>query len=341
MSFRGVVRVANPPNPWHATSVEWLGEPPAAQPEVFEDRTLNALSRNDSPDLPFRWSVNPYRGCWHGCAYCYARPSHQYLDLGAGTDFERKLVVKPRVAEGLRRAFDKPRWRGDLVVFSGNTDCYQPLEASWRLTRACLEVCAAYRNPVMVVTKSALVERDVDVLAELARARAAAVMVSIPFLDETTCRAVEPGAPAPARRLRTVARLAKAGIPVGVFVAPVIPGLSDGDAPRVLAEARAAGARYASWTLLRLPGPVEQVFVDRMRRMLPARLGRVLSQTRACRDGKLDDCRFGARMGGRGPRWEAIAALLERQRARLGMGPPPGQPDPTPFRRPGELPLWE
>src|SRR5262249_37874041 len=169
------VPVSNPPNPFLTTAVEWLDEPPTEAVHVYEDHTRSILAKNDSPDLSFTWSVNPYRGCQHACAYCYARPSHEYLGFGAGTAFETHIVVKPRAAELLRDAFDKPSWRGDMVMFSGVTDCYQPLEASYKLTRACLEVCLEYKNPVGVITKAALVERDVDVLAELARVAGARV----------------------------------------------------------------------------------------------------------------------------------------------------------------------
>src|SRR5918911_588576 len=208
--------IANPPNPWSTTEVEWLGEPPPARLEVYEDATREILSHNDSPDVGFTWSVNPYRGCGHACAYCYARPTHEYLGFGAGTDFETRIAAKLRAPELLRAAFERPSWRGETVVFSGVTDPYQPLEASLRLTRRCLEVCAAYQNPVAIITKAPLVERDVDLLASLARERAAEVMISLPFLDKARARALEPGAAAPERRLVAIQRLAEAGVPVGV-----------------------------------------------------------------------------------------------------------------------------
>ena len=209
--------------------------------EVFEDHTRTILSRNDSPDVGFDWSVNPYRGCFHACAYCYARPSHEYLSFGAGTDFERKIVVKKHAPELLREAFDAPKWRGELVIFSGVTDCYQPLEASYRLTRGCLEVCAEYRNPAGIITKAPLIERDIDVLQELARVAHLSVMVSVPFWDEAKARAIEPFVTTPVRRMRTIERLARAGVRVGVMVAPIIPGLNDEDHRR--GAARRAGRR--------------------------------------------------------------------------------------------------
>lgn len=328
--------VSNPPNPWHASSVDWLGEPPLVEPEVRIDASKSILSENDSPDIPFRWSVNPYRGCAHGCSYCYARPGHHYLDLGAGTDWERKLVVKPDAPALLRTAFDAPRWRGELVVFSGVTDCYQPLEAAWRLTRQCLEVCREYRNPVSIITKGALIERDADLLAELGREGWCTVSVSIPFFDEDRARAIEPWVPTPARRFRVVEALARAGVPVGVNVAPVIPGLSDSDLPLVLAAARDAGARFASTILLRLPGPVREVFVERLHAALPERAAKVVHQIEQCRGGGMSDSRFGARMRGTGERWRVIEALFETTRRRLGYEEWPKVPDPSPFRRPGQ-----
>src|SRR5437763_745473 len=246
------VALSNPPNPWATTEVEYLEGTPEVRLEVYEDQTRQILAKNDSPDVGFTWSVNPYRGCFHACAYCYARPSHEYLSFGAGTDFDRKIVVKRQAAALLRKAFAKKSWRGETVVFSGVTDCYQPLEASYRLTRACLEVCVEHANPAGIITKSALVERDVDVLVALARVASVRVTVSIPFWDAERARAIEPYVPTPARRLKVIETLAKAGIAVGVNVAPVIPGLNDQDIPKILTAARAAGATHAGTVLLRL-----------------------------------------------------------------------------------------
>ena len=201
--------VSNPPNPWSTTHVEWLEEPPAVQLEVFEEEAKSILATNDSPDVPFRFSVNPYRGCQHACAYCYARPSHQYLGYGAGTDFDSKIVAKTNAAELLRAALAKRGWRRDWIAFSGVTDCYQPLEASYGLTRACLEVCREFKNPVGIVTKSALVRRDVELLRELDRVASVVVYLSIPFADDATGRAIEPLASAPARRRHPVASMPK------------------------------------------------------------------------------------------------------------------------------------
>jgi DNA repair photolyase len=336
--------LANPPNPWAAREVEYLdGEAPAAGLEVYEDQTRGILAHNDSPDVGFAWSVNPYRGCFHACAYCYARPSHEYLSFGAGTDFERKIVVKARAPALLRDAFEAPKWRGELVAFSGVTDCYQPLEASYRLTRECLEVCVEYRNPVAIITKAPLVERDLDVLQELSRAARATVSVSIPFWDEAKARAIEPFVTTPARRVRTIERLARAGVRVGVMVAPIIPGLNDEDMGDVLRAARDAGATWAGSVLLRLPGPVKEVFEERLRASLPMRAERVLHRIRDTRGGKMYDARFGVRGQGEGPYAEAIRALFEQTTRALGLetGSVAGEEAPTTFRRPrGQLGLF-
>jgi DNA repair photolyase len=333
----------NPPNPWASTDVDYLeGEAPAARLEVYEDHTRGILSHNDSPDVGFAWSVNPYRGCFHACAYCYARPSHEYLSFGAGTDFERKIVVKRRAPELLREAFDAPKWKGEVVVFSGVTDCYQPLEASYRLTRGCLEVCAEYRNPAGIITKAPLVERDIDVLQEIGRVARLSVHISVPFWDEARARAIEPFVTTPLRRIRTIERLARAGVRVGVMVAPVIPGLNDEDIGEVLRAARDAGATYAGSTLLRLPGPVRDVFEDRLRASLPLRAERVLRRIGETRGGKMNDPRFGSRGRGEGPYADAIATLFAQTAQRLGLATTGDMDEaPTTFVRPrGQLGLF-
>jgi DNA repair photolyase len=334
--------LANPPNPWATTEVQYLdGEAPIAQLEVYEDETRGILAHNDSPDVGFEWSVNPYRGCFHACAYCYARPSHEYLSFGAGTDFDRKIVVKKRAAELLRDAFDDEKWRGELVAFSGVTDCYQPLEASYRLTRGCLEVCVEYCNPVAIITKSPLVERDVDVLQELDRVARLSVMVSVPLWDEAKARAIEPFVTTPQRRIRIIERLASAGLRVGVMVAPIIPGLGDEDIANVLRAARAAGATHAGSVLLRLPGPVKEVFVDRLRASLPLRADRVLRRIRETRAGKMYDSRYETRGSGEGVYAEAIGALFRQTADQLRFETAwDVEGKPTTFRRPrGQLTL--
>jgi DNA repair photolyase len=315
------VAISNPPNPWATTEVCYFeGEPPPeTRLEVYEDHTRQILSHNDSPDVGFTWSVNPYRGCFHACAYCYARPSHEYLSFGAGTDFDRKILVKLRAPELLRQALRKKSWKKETIVFSGVTDCYQPLEASYRLTRGCLEVCAEAGNPAAIITKAPLVERDVDVLQALGRAASVHVTVSVPFWDAERARAIEPYVATPQRRLRTVETLARAGISVGVNVAPIIPGLNDQDVPKILAAAREAGAVEAGYVLLRLPGSVKVVFEERLRRSLPLTAERVLHRIRETRAGELYDARFGVRGRGEGTYALAIRTLFLTTAARLGL----------------------
>ena len=321
-------RVANPPNPWTRVQVEWLGEPPEARVEVYEERARSILARNDSPDVPFTWSVNPYRGCQHACAYCYARPGHELLGFGAGTDFDTKIVVKTNAAELLSMELARSRLEGEWIAFSGVTDPYQPLEAAYGLTRACLEVCLARSVPVGIVTKGALVRRDVDLLARLHERAGAEVHVSIPFLDADRARAVEPWAPAPRLRLDAVRCLAEAGLPVGVAVAPVIPGLNDEEIPRVLEAAAAAGATRAFLILLRLTAPVRAVFEERLRAALPDRAERVLHALDDARSGQTRAERgdFGTRFVGAGPRWEAIRSLYAVTCRRLGLATGSGGP---------------
>ncbi|AKV03069.1 Radical SAM domain protein [Labilithrix luteola] len=316
--------VANPPNPFSSTTLEYdLADPEdlaRAPLQIFEDHAKSILSGNDSPDIGFRWSVNPYRGCFHGCSYCYARPSHEYLSFGAGTDFERKIVVKPKAPELLREAFEKKSWKGELVVFSGITDCYQPVEASMKLTRGCVEACIEYRNPAGFITKSPVIERDVELLAELARVARCRVTVSIPFWDPDTAKAMEPYVTTPARRMRIVETLAKAGVPVGVSVSPIVPGLNDEDIPSVLEAAKDAGATHAFFVLLRLPGSVKAVFEQRLRDKLPLRAEKVLRRLREAHGGKLYDSRWAVRGSGEGVYAETISALFARTAKRLGLG---------------------
>src|SRR6266404_1272246 len=485
--------LSNPPNPWLSTEVEYLEEIPPAELEVYQDHTREILSHNDSPDVGFSWSVNPYRGCFHACAYCmagetpilmgdgttrsladiragdvvygtvlrgryrryartpvlahwntlkqafrvtledgtmlvasadhrfltrrgwkyvtgrtcgagrrphltagnsllgtdiegralknparlrvmsveplgielpmydittgtgdfiangvvshncYARPTHEYLGFGAGTDFDRKITVKPEAPRLLREAFERRSWKGELVVFSGVTDCYQPLEASYRLTRGCLEVCAEYRNPVGIITKSPLIERDIDLLQDLRQNAHVSVSVSVPIWDREHAHAVEPFVATPQRRIKTIERLAAAGLNVGVNVAPVIPGLSDADIPRILEAAHAAGAKRAGFVFLRLPGSVKQVFEQRLRETLPLRADRVLNRVREARGGKLYDSRFGIRGRGDGQYADASRALFEATVKRLGMNEGfQAEVREDTFRRPGrgrQLPL--
>ena len=281
-------------------------------PTIFyRDASRSVLAENDSPDVGFRFSLNPYRGCEHGCIYCYARPTHEYLGFSAGLDFERRIMVKDDAPELLREAFASPRWEPQVVALSGNTDCYQPVERRLQLTRRCLEVFAEFRNPVAAITKSALVARDADLFAELARARRGARLRARSRRSTPTSRAAWSRAPrGPTRRLEAIATLAAAGVPVGVMIGPVIPGLNDAEIPRILEAAARAGARSASWVLLRLPKPVDELFDGWLDEHFPERRARVLGRIRETRAGRLSDARFGRRQRGQGAYAEQIASLF-------------------------------
>jgi DNA repair photolyase len=311
--------VSNPPNPWATTFVEWIGPPPDARLEVWEERARTVLVRNESPDVSFRWGVNPYRGCQHACAYCYARRSHQWLSFGAGTDFEKRIVVKTNAPALLSRELARPALWGERVTFSGNTDCYQPLEAAYGLTRGCLEACLAFGNPVTIITKGALVRRDVDLLQALSRRAGAEVLVSIPFADERVARALEPGVGSPDARFETLRVLSDAGIATGVAIAPLVPALNDRDIPRLLERAAAAGARRAFLTLLRLPGEVLPVFRERLAAGLPERAPAVLAALDEARRGRLGESRFGERMRGHGERFGLAVQLFHAFGRRHGI----------------------
>ena len=315
--------VANPPNPYRSQHAEWLEPPPVSKLEIFEETSGSILTRNDSPDIPFTWSVNPYRGCQHACAYCYARPYHEYLDLGAGTDFETKLFAKTNAPELLRKAFSKKSWNREWVTFSGITDCYQPIEASFGITRECLQVCIEFETPASVITKSYLVVRDIDVLKELDRVAGSRVFVSIPFADAETAKLIEPQAPPPERRFEAVRKISEAGLRVGVMVAPIIPGLNDRDIPKLLERAAANGASSVGYAPLRLSGSVKPVFLERLREAMPDRAQRVINRIRDIRGGKLNDSNFGSRMTGRGVYWESIESLFEISKARYGLNEKP------------------
>lgn len=309
----------NPKNRWHSTHIEWLDAPPVADLRIYEEEAKSILSSNNSPDLGFSWSVNPYRGCFHACSYCYARPTHQYLDLGAGTDFERKIFVKTNAPKLLTEAFEKPSWKGEQITFSGNTDCYQPIELERRLTRELLSVCAAFRNPVGIITKSAIIQRDIDVLQDLQRTASVHVYISIPFLDRTMARRIEPGAPSPNTRLAAMRALADAGIPVGLALAPIIPGLNDDQVLPILEAAADAGARFAFRSLVRLDDEVEEVFLTSLQDSFPDRFEKVQNAIREMRGGRLGDRRFGHRFTGEGARWQMIAQMFDQGCRRLGI----------------------
>lgn len=307
----------------------------APRTRYLRDSSRSVISTNDSPDIDFDVSLNPYRGCEHGCSYCYARPSHEYLGLSAGLDFERVILVKEDAPELLATELARPSWRPRHLALSGVTDPYQPVERALQLTRRCLRVLAAHRNPVSVITKNAMVMRDIDLLVELASFGAVRVAVSITTLDEDLRRALEPRTSTATRRLAAVRALAEAGVPVSVMVAPIIPGLNDHEIPAILDAAAAAGARSAACTLLRLPGAVAPVFVDWLRRHRPERAERVLNRLRDARGGALNDARFGHRMRGHGVYADQLRQLFARHRVRVGLDRAAPALDTGHFRVPG------
>jgi DNA repair photolyase len=338
--------VSNPPNPWHEAHVELLGPAPEVELQVFEIQAKSILSKNDSPDIPFTYSLNPYQGCYHGCAYCYARPSHQYLGFGAGTDFERKLMVKTNAPELLRATFARRSWSGEAIVMSGNTDCYQPLEASYGLTRRCIETCLEFRNPLAIITKGGVIHRDIELLGELARHATVQVFVTIPFVDENVRRALEPFAATLDRRFDALRKLSALGIVTGVSLSPIIPGLNDSDIPELLERAREAGAQQAFMSLLRLPGEVKDVFFERIAAALhPKRVEKIKHAIMEMRGGELYDPRFNKRMQGQGKRWQMIEQLFDMHCRKLGLNQHELAESPAPaptFRRPNrQLSMFE
>jgi DNA repair photolyase len=288
-------------------------EPDDVRPStrVHVDASRSVLARNQSPDVGFDVSLNPYRGCEHGCVYCYARPTHEYLGLSAGLDFERQIFVKRDAPALLREALAAPSWTPETIALSGVTDPYQPLEGRERVTRGCLEVLAEHRQPVSLITKNHLVTRDLDLLQELARFDAVAVTLSVTTLDDDLRASMEPRTSSPARRLAAIRALAQAGVPVGVNVAPVIPGLTDPEIPAILQAAAEAGASFAGTIVMRLPHAVEDVFTSWLETREPARARRILARIREVRGGRMNDPGFGSRMRGQGTYAEQIRALYD------------------------------
>lgn len=305
-------------------------EPRRALPTLFlPDASRSIITENHSPDIPFRYSLNPYRGCEHGCAYCYARPTHEYLGMSAGLDFETKVLVKERAVELLREALAKPAWVPVPLAMSGVTDPYQPVERQRGITRRLLELLRDCRHPVSLITKNALIERDLDILTAMAADRLVHAAISLTTLDPVLARDMEPRTSSPEARLRAIRALADAGIPVCVMVAPVIPGLNDHEIPRILEAAAAAGASTAGYVLLRLPGSVEPVFRGWLADVRPEAEGRVIAKIREARGGEMSDTTFGRRMRGSGPRADQIAALFNvfSHRYKLDGAPPPQRTD--------------
>jgi DNA repair photolyase len=331
----------NPPNRFERLHVEPdLDCPPEERPhprnEFFQDGTESLLTKNDSPDVGFMYGLNCYRGCEHGCSYCFARPYHEYLGWSSGLDFETKIMVKLRGPELLRRELSAKRWQPQPIAMSGVTDCYQPAERHFKLTRGCLSVCAELRHPIFIITKNALVTRDIDVLSELARYQCVAVHVSVTTLDTELGGKMEPRASRPHARLHAIEQLAKAGIPVGVMVAPVIPGLTDHEMPAILEAAAAAGAKRAGYVLLRLPYAVKEIFTQWLDDHQPGKKGRILDRMRALSGGKLYSSDWGKRMTGEGIFAEQLSTMFEVSARRAGLNTDQVTLSTEHFRRPGE-----
>jgi DNA repair photolyase len=351
LTIHGRGAAANPANRFEQIDV--LADPEAIDPDdpapavptvYLRDTTRKIIATNDSPDVGFEASINPYRGCEHGCIYCFARPTHEYLGFSAGLDFETKIMVKENAPQLLARELSNPRWQPKVLQLSGVTDCYQPIERKLLLTRRCLQVLAEFRNPVTILTKNHLVSRDVDVMKDLAPHDAIAVAVSITTLDPKLTRIMEPRASSPARRLDAITRLRQAGIPVGVMFAPVVPGINEHEAAAVMHAAADAGASFAGYTVLRLPYALAGLFEDWLTRHFPDRKEKVLNRIRSIRGGKLNQSQFGQRMRGEGIWSEQIKTMVNLARKKAGLDKPFPGVSIAAIRRPAtpspQLTLW-
>ncbi len=316
----------------------WLTDDPAdsgVRTTVRRDTSRTIIATNRSPDVPFDQSINPYRGCEHGCIYCFARPTHAYLDLSPGLDFETRLFYKPDAARLLLEALSRPGYRCRVIALGTNTDPYQPIERRFGVMRSILEVCARTRHPVAITTKSSRIEKDIDVLQDLARDNLVSVSVSVTTLDNTLARQLEPRASAPGRRLQAIERLAAGGIPVSVSVAPVIPVLTDPEMETIMAEASARGARSAGYILLRLPREVKDLFKEWLREHYPDRAGHIMSVIRQSRQGRENDAVFGRRRRGTGVFAELVANRFKLAARRCELDRSPPELNAQDFRRPG------
>jgi DNA repair photolyase len=312
---------------------------PLPRTQFLVDHSKTAIAYNDSPDIGFGASLNPYRGCEHGCIYCYARPTHEYLGFSAGLDFETKIMVKQRAPELLRAELSSPKWRPQIIVMSGVTDCYQPVERKLKLTRRCLEALAEFRNPVAIITKNFLVTRDIDVLSELAKYDCASVCVSVTTLDAKLRNVMEPRTSPPQARLNAIRKLAGAKIPVSVNVAPIIPGLTDHEMPGILKAAHEAGATSAGFTVVRLPHGDKALFENWLAAHFPDRREKVLNRIKAMRGGKLYDAQWGKRFSGEGIFAEQIARMFEVAKRKAGFTDERGELSTASFRRAGGVQL--
>ena len=340
VALKGRGAIGNPKNRFETIEVERDEEVPGPEwieTELLRDTSKSVIAYNDSPDVGFSASVNPYRGCEHGCVYCYARPFHEYLGFSAGLDFESRILVKEDAPALLRKELCSPKWKPQTLAMSGVTDCYQPAERRLEITRRCLAVLAEFRNPVGIITKNELVTRDIDILQELNEHQAAMVMLSITTLDPEVARRMEPRASHPRDRLKAIERLATAGIPVGVMVAPVVPAITDHEMPKILEAAAAAGARTAGYVVMRLPGAVAGLFERWLEEHFPDRKEKVLNRIRDLRGGQLYDPRFGNRMRGEGLFADQIRATFQTFKRRYGLDQPFPELSTDAFRRPGQV----
>lgn len=330
----------NPTNRFEKISLErdadWNPEDdPLPQTQFLKDNTRTIIAYNDSPDIGFETSVNPYRGCEHGCIYCYARPFHEYLGFSSGLEFETKIMVKENAPALLREELASKKWKPQVIALSGVTDCYQPIERKLKLTRGCLEVLAEFRNPVAMVTKNLLVTRDLDILAKLAQYNAVIVFISLTTLDADLRKVMEPRTSPPVARLTAINKLAAAGIPVGVLLAPVVPGITDSEIPALIKAAAEAGARFAGYVPLRLPHAVAPLFESWLEKHFPDRKEKVLNALRSMRGGKLYKSEFGTRMRGEGIFAEQMEKLFEVACRKHGIGEDHLTLSTSAFRRPG------
>ncbi len=310
-------------------------ESPSPETQLISEQARSILSNNDSPDIPYSVSINPYRGCEHGCVYCYARTYHEYLGLSSGLDFETRIYYKANAAQLLRKELAAESYRPSPMGLCGATDPYQPLERKLGLTRACLEVLAEFNHPILVVTKNHLVARDIDLLSSLARCQAAAVTLSVTTLAPDITGCLEPRTSRPGKRLEAIRRLSEAGIPTGVMIAPVIPGLTDHEIPLILQKAADSGATFASWSLLRLPPGVDNLFEDWLEAHFPSKKSKILNRVRAMRGGKLHEAAFHQRMAGEGFLAEEIRKLFEFASRKAGLEFQGPKLSVNSFRQPG------
>ena len=346
-AIRGRGAAGNPRNRFVSLDVisdhdaQAASDPARPRTMFFRDTTRSLITYNDSPDVGFDAGINPYRGCEHGCIYCFARPTHEYLDFSLGLDFETNIMVKEDAPALLRKELSATSWRPQTLGFSGVTDAYQPIERKLRLTRRCLEVIAEFRNPVAVITKNHLITRDVDLLSGLAKLDAAMVCISVTTLDADLARVMEPRASAPAARLEAIQELSRAGVPVCVLVAPVIPGLTDHEIPAILCAARAHGARFAAYVPLRLPYGLKDLFEGWLTTHFPDRREKVLNRIRAIRGGKLNDANFHTRMQGEGVFADQIASMFAMGCRKAGIGEERIKLSTASFRRHGAESLFD